>query len=134
MPDPQSYEAPLNPDRRIFRLKKGPAVAGVPARESDIEQVTGLHWIAKLFRVLSALLVFLMAMQVFLGITSTVEISVGVLTAEAIRLVIFAGLLWGAGDLSELFVKSHRDLRASRILLGRLTNLVEQRGQGDETH
>jgi hypothetical protein len=109
-------------DRRLPRSTP----AGVPVRTGDIEPASGLHWVAILFRILSGMLVLLMVMQVLLGVTSAVEISYGVLIAEAIRLVIFAGLLWAAGDLADLFVQSHGDLRASRILLGRLAHHVEQ--------
>ena len=133
-------------ERRL--LPDAPTLAGVPVRDDDIETARGLHSIAKLFRGLAAVLGLLIAVQIFNGMTSTVVISVGVLAAEVIRLVIFAGLLWGAGDLADLFVKSHYDLRASRILLGRLTRLVGQqpalgeprpgddprRGRGDATH
>lgn len=134
MPEPQSYQDATHPDRRTFTPKGRAVVAGVPVRDADLESAVGLHWVAKLFRVMSCLLVALMVMQVTLGLTSTIEISYGVLIAEAIRLVIFAALLWGAGDLADLFVKSHRDLRAARILLGRLTHLVEDRDRGDATH
>ena len=130
MPDPQSHE---RSDRRMFRSAR-PTIATVPVREDDIEATTGIHWVAKLFRVMAGLLLVLAGIQVFLGLTSTVDISFGVLAAEVIRLVIFAGLLWAAGDLADLFVKSHWDLRASRILLGRLTHLAEQREHGDDIH
>ena len=124
-------------------------LAGVPVREDDVEPARGLHWVAKLFRVLSGLLVALMIVQVVLGLTSTIEISYGMLGAEAVRLLIFAGLLWGAGDLADLFVQSHYDLRASRILLAQLNRQVStipgagttppaddliSRGRGDATH
>ena len=129
-------------------LLGAPALAGVPVRDDDIDSANGLYWVAKLFRVMSCVLLLLMAVQVFNGITSTVEMSYGVMAAEAMRLLIFAGLLWGAGDLADLFVKSHHDLRATRILIGRLTHLVGQqsavgeappgdnprRGRGDATH
>lgn len=114
-------------------------LAGVPVRDDDIESATGLHSIARLFRGLAAVLVLLVGFQIFNGVTSTVDLSYGVLAAEAIRLLVFAGLLWGAGDLADLFVKSHYDLRATRILLGRLTRLVGQQSAlgesrpGDDT-
>ena len=73
----------------------------------------------------------LMILQVFFAATSTVPLSVGVVTAEAVRLIIFAGLLWGAGDLAVLFVKSHYDLRATRILTARVAHLVRQLGEAD---
>lgn len=150
MPNPSTHHPPGADDRRTIPPTPHAAIAGVPVRDADIESTAGLHWIAKLFRVMSGLLGLLVVLQVFSGLTGAVEISYGVLAAEAIRLLIFAGLLWGAGDLADLFVKSHRDLRASRILLERLTHLAGQppvhhgtppvdegdprRGRGDATH
>lgn len=130
-------------ERRLVSVQGQPSLAGVPVRDDDVESARGLHSVAKLFRVLSAILLVLMALQVASGLTSSVEISYGVLIAEAMRLVIFAGLLWGAGDLADMVVKSHRDLRASRILLGRVARLLEPkatpdndslRGRGDATY
>jgi hypothetical protein len=141
-------EPPADLNRRTVAGGR-PLIAGVPVRDDDIEPTRGLHSIAILFRVLAALLGVIIVLQVLNGLTSAVEISYGVLIAEVIRLVIFAGLLWGAGDLAVLFVKSHDDLRASRILLGRVVNQLSQRpaieeprpgepdsgrGRGDATH
>lgn len=97
-----------------------PELSGVPVRENDVEPVIGIHWVAWLLRGLAVLLFLLMIVQVALGVTSTVDISYGVLFAEAVRLLIFGGLLWGAGALADLFVKSHHDLRATRVLLARI--------------
>ena len=136
-------------DRRTFKANGQTHDTGIALREHDIESSAGLHWVAKLFRVMAALLVLLMVTQLVLGLTSAIEISYGVLIAEALRLTIFAGLLFGAGDLADLFVQSHHDLRASRILLGRLARIAEDRegsaqppldqgglprGRGDATH
>src|SRR5688500_2847709 len=98
----------------------GPKLVGVPVRDDDIETTASIHWVAVLFRVMAGLLFMLMVLQIALGVTSTVEISYGVLFAEAVRLLIFAGLLWAAGALSDLFVKSLHDMRATRILLARI--------------
>lgn len=101
-------------------------LSGIDSRIGDSEPTKALHSIAVLFRVMSGLLILLMLVQVMLGVTSTVEISVGVLFGEAIRLVIFAGLLWAAGDLADLFIKSQGDIRTTRILLSRLAAFIEQ--------
>lgn len=132
-------------NRRTDAAIGTPIIAGVPVRDHDIEPAKGLHSVAMLFRVMAALLGVIIVLQVLNSVTSTVEISYGVLIAEVIRLLIFAGLLWGAGDLADLFVKSHYDLRATRILLGRLEHQDGQRtnggvepesdrGRGDATH
>jgi hypothetical protein len=102
-----------------------PILAGVKVRDSDIEPVKGIRTIAVLFRGMAILLLVLMILQVFFAVTSAVPISVGVLLAESVRLIIFAGLLWGAGDLAVLWVKSHYDIRATRILIARQTHLQE---------
>ena len=97
-----------------------PELAGVPVRENDIEPTLGLHWVAWMFRALAALVFVLMVLQLALGLTSTVELSYGVLFAEAVRMLILTCLLWGAGALADLFVRSHHDLRATRVLLARI--------------
>ena len=97
-----------------------PEIAGVPVREDDIEPTLGLHWVAGLFRGLAILVFVLMALQLALGLTSTVDLSYGVLFAEAVRMLILACLLWAAGGLADLFVRSHHDLRATRVLLARI--------------
>ncbi|HUG54654.1 MAG TPA: hypothetical protein VMR21_13690 [Vicinamibacteria bacterium] len=119
-------------DRRNLTPNGRPVMAGIQVRPEDVEPAKGLHRIAKLFRILSGLLVLLMAMQVTFGLTGTVPISLGVLFAEAIRLLIFAGVLWGAGDLADLYVKSHHETRATRILLARLTYRLAPRDEAAE--
>jgi hypothetical protein len=103
-----------------------PLCGGIECRADDVHPAKALYFVTILFRVLSGLLLLLMVVQVALGLTSTVEISYGVLIGEAIRLVIFAVLLWAAGDLADLFVKSHCDILAARILLAKLTSDVSR--------
>src|SRR3954464_10127760 len=82
-----------------------PYIAGVAVREDDLEPVKGIRTIAMLFRGMAVVLVILALLQGFFAVTSTVALSVGVVTAEVVRLLIFAGLLWGAGDLAVLAIK-----------------------------
>jgi hypothetical protein len=102
------------------------SVAGVVCRNGDVASTRGVHWVAILFRITAGVLVLIMAAQVVSVLTGAVEISYGVLVAEVIRLIVFAGLLWGAGDLAERLVTAHCDLRATRILLARLARAVDQ--------
>jgi hypothetical protein len=118
---PPAVEHRLNPANR-------PRLVGVPVREDDIEPAEGIRAIALLFRGMAILLVLLMIVQVALGLSDTMPISIGVLLAEAVRLVIFAGLLWGVGDLAVLWIKSHHDLRATRILVARINAALHDRG------
>ena len=114
-----------------LEIEDRPSLAGVPVREEDIEAVKGIRAVAVTFRGMAIILLLLMVVQVFFAMTSTVPLSVGVVAAEAVRLIIFAGLLWGAGDLAVLFVKSHHDLRATRILIARQTYMMRQMGESD---
>lgn len=106
-------------------------LAGIPVREDDIEAVKGIRAVAYLFRGMAILLLLLAAVQVLSAVTSTVPLSPGVFLAEVVRLIIFAGLLWGAGDLAVLWVKSHHDIRATRILVARVAHMMRQRGEAD---
>jgi len=121
---------PRTADRRDEDTAEQPILAGVRVREDDIEEAKGIRTIAVLFRGMAILLFALMVLQVFFAVTSAVPISVGVLLAESVRLIIFAGLLWGAGDLAVLWVKSHYDIRATRILLARQTHMMSEEGTG----
>ena len=106
-------------------------LAGVPVREDDIEAVKGIRAVAYLFRGMAILLLLLAALQALSAVTSTVPLSPGVLFAELVRLIIFAGLLWGGGDLAVLWVKSHHDIRATRILLTRIAYMMRHMGEAD---
>jgi len=75
---------------------------------------------------MAILLLILMVLQVIFALTSTVPLSVGVVLGDAVRLIIFAGLLWGAGDLAVLAIKSHYDLRATRILTARVSYILHE--------
>jgi hypothetical protein len=110
-----------------------PVLAGITVREDDIEPVKGIRFIAWLFRGMAVLLLVLMVIQVLSSATGTVPASPGVVFAEAVRLIIFAGLLWGIGDLAVLWVKSHYDIRATRILTTRIAYMMRQMGEADGT-
>ena len=118
------------PDEREDAAER-PSLGGVAVREEDIETTRGIKAVARLFRGMAILLLLLMAFQVFFGLTSTVPVSLGVLLAEAVRLIIFAGLLWGAGDMAVLLVKSHSDIRANKILTARIAHMIREIGEKD---
>jgi hypothetical protein len=108
------------------------SIHGVSVREDDIEPAKGIRRIATLFRGMSVLLLVLMTVRVFFAFTSTVPASPGIVFAESVRLIIFAGMLWGFGDLAVLAIKSHYDLRATRILNARMAYALQQMaGTGD---
>lgn len=114
-----------DPEKRGVPSDTDHTIAGISVREEDIEPIKGITTIAALFRGMAILIVIMMVLQVVFGLTSTVPISIGVLLGDTVRLFIFAGLLWAGGDLAVLWVKSHHDLRATRILMARVAYMLQ---------
>ena len=108
--------------------KHRPQISGVDVRAEDLEPQRGLKTMAWVFRG-SAVIIFLLAIYQFAawfldpppgGVGS------GVLVGDTIRLIVFAALLWAAGNVGILIIKIHYDVRAGRILLARQTHIMQQ--------
>jgi hypothetical protein len=100
-------------------------------REEDLEPHAGLRYIARLFKVLAILLALLLIAEIVIGLTQDGSNAIGTLLVQATRLVVFAAALWAAGDMALMLIESNHDLRATRILLGRInTQLREANGGG----
>ncbi|HEX6557906.1 MAG TPA: hypothetical protein VF021_00545 [Longimicrobiales bacterium] len=98
-------------------------------REDDLEPHAGLRYVARLFKVLALLLVLLMIAEVIIGFSQQGGAAVGTLLIEATRLIVFAGFLWGVGDIALMLIESNHDLRATRILVGRINaHLMDRAG------
>lgn len=113
------------------RPGKRPMLAGVEVREEDLEPQKGLHAVGILFRVLSVIILVLALGQFAAWWLNPPPggAGLGLLVGDTIRLIVFAGLLWGAGDLANLMIKTHYDMRASRILLARQTYMLRLIGE-----
>ncbi len=91
-------------------------------RTADIEPYTGLRYLSKLFRMIAVVLVLLLVAEVVTGIVRDGAEAITTLLAEVSRLIVLAGLLWGAGDLAILLIDVGHDVRAARILIARQTS------------
>ena len=96
------------------------ALVADDVREEDLEPYVALRYIARLFKVLAALILIMLAGEVVLGIVIDGRASITTLLGEATRLLVMAGLLWAAGDIAILLVDAGHDVRVTRILLGRV--------------
>jgi hypothetical protein len=94
-------------------------------RDEDLEPHAGLRYIARLFKVLSILLILLLVAEAVLALIQQGQAAIPTLLVEATRLIVFAGLLWGAADMALMLIESNHDLRATRILVGRLNGRIE---------
>jgi hypothetical protein len=95
----------------------GETIAGV--RASDIEPYIGLRYLSKLFRLMALILLLVLVAEVVAGFLRQGTAAIATLLGEVSRLVVLAGLLWGAGDLAILLIDVGHDVRAARILLSR---------------
>lgn len=106
-------------ERRANPRAEGPPPEAT-VRDEDLEPHEGLRYIARLFKVLAVLLLLMLIFEVVIGLVQRGGDAVATLVVEATRLIVFAGFLWGAGDIALMLIESNHDLRATRILLGRL--------------
>jgi hypothetical protein len=111
---PPAGEAPDAPVRRT-----PPGLAPMQVRESDLEPYVGLRYLSKLFRLMALILALVLVAEVIAGLIQAGRAAIPALLAEASRLIVLAGLLWGAGDLAILLIDIGHDVRATRIMLGR---------------
>jgi hypothetical protein len=95
-------------------------------RDEDLEPHEGLRYIARLFKVLSIFLVMLLLAEIVIGFVQVGSEAIPTLLVEATRLFVFAAFLWGAGDIAMMLIESNHDLRAARILLGRLNGRIQR--------
>lgn len=95
-------------------------------READLEPFAALRYIARLFKFLAVLLILLLIAEVTLGLMQAGSAALAGLLVDATRLLVFAGFLWAGGDLALMLVETNHDLRATRILVGRLHHEMEQ--------
>lgn len=115
---------PADPGRTpsaVAEPRRGVYDALMQVRSSDIEPYIGLRYLSKLFRLMAVLLILVLIAEVVTGLAAEEGgvAAIPTLLAEASRLVVLAGLLWGSGDLAILLVDIGHDVRAARILIGR---------------
>ncbi|HEU0302571.1 MAG TPA: hypothetical protein VFR37_24135 [Longimicrobium sp.] len=107
-----------------------PVLAGIEVREEDLEPTPGLHVATRVIRVASIVVLLLAVFQVAHWLLDPPPGGVGtvLLVSDTIRLVVFSALLWAGAELAAILIKSHYDLRATRILLARQTYMIRQMG------
>jgi len=107
-------------------------VSAASVRTADLEPYVALRYIAKLFKVLAALIMIMLLGEVVLGLVIDGRASVTTLLGEATRLLVLTGMLWAAGDITVLMVDAGHDLRVARILLGRINAQMHRRDEPEE--
>jgi hypothetical protein len=91
-------------------------------RSQDLEPYVTLRYIARLFKVLAALMVVMLIGEIVAGLMAEGTASLPELIGEITRMLVLAGLMWGGGDITLLLIDAGHDLRVARILLGRINH------------
>ena len=111
------------PDQTSGERRDGtPDLADV--RDEDLEPHAGLRYIARLFKVLALLLFLVMVAEIVLSLVQGTRVELVLLAAT--RLLVISALLWAGADLALMLIESNHDLRATRILVGRLNEKVQR--------
>ena len=101
------------------RHRRGAVDPSSNIRATDLEPYTGLRYLSTLFRIMAGLLVLLLIAEAVASSIALGRSALPTILAQASRLLVMAGILWGIGDLAILLIDVGHDVRATRILLGR---------------
>lgn len=99
-------------------------------RAEDTEPYIGLQYIARLFKIVSFMVIFALGLEILLGVASEGVRAILPLVAEIVQNGVLAAILWGAADIVLLLIDLGHDVRASRVLLGRVSARGEQQYGG----
>jgi hypothetical protein len=119
MTETQRHDPHAAPAGEARRRPTPPQQEITGVREADLEPYIGLRYLSKLFKLMAVVLILLLVAEAATGFMQQGTAAIPTLIAEASRLIVFAGLLWGAGDLAILLIDTGHDVRATRILIAR---------------
>ena len=103
-------------------------------RTEDLEPYVTLRYIARMFKILAALMVIMMVAEIIIGLATDAAGALPNLIAKATQMLVLAGLMWAGGDITILLIDLGHDIRVSRILLGRINAVLHSRaGETTET-
>ena len=88
-------------------------------RAADLQPYIGLRYLSRLFKLMAIVLILLLVSEIITGLVAGGLEVLPALLVDVSRLIVFAGLLWGSGDLAILLIDMGHDIRATRILTGR---------------
>ena len=118
---PPPNETPEEAEARAIRERTPGSI-----RAEDTEPYVGLQYIARLFKIVSFLVLIALGLEILLGVVSDGAQAVLPLFAEIVQGGVLAAILWGAADVVLLLIDLGHDVRAARVLLGRISTRGEQ--------
>jgi hypothetical protein len=101
-------------------------------RAEDTEPYFALQYVARLFKITAMVVMVALAVELVAGIALEGLGAIIPLMAELIRGIVLAAILWGVGDLTVLLIDVGHDVRAARVLLGRISARAQAEPREDE--
>ncbi|HEU4561367.1 MAG TPA: hypothetical protein VFS20_26170 [Longimicrobium sp.] len=102
---------------RVERVRRDPSAI----RTEDTEPYVGLQYVARLFKVVAMVVIVALTAEIVAAIVMEGVDALLPLFLELLQGAVLAALLWGASDLTLLFIDVGHDVRAARVLLGRMS-------------
>jgi hypothetical protein len=102
---------------RTLRAQRDPGAV----RADDTEPYVALQYVARLFKVVAMVVIVALTAEIVMGVVYEGTGALLPLIAEVVKGGVLAAILWGVSDLTLLFIDVGHDVRASRVLLGRLS-------------
>jgi hypothetical protein len=90
-------------------------------RAEDTEPYVGLQYVARLFKIVAMVVIVALTAEIVAALAMEGPGALFPLFLEVLQGAVLAALLWGASDLTLLFIDVGHDVRAARVLLGRMS-------------
>ena len=91
-------------------------------RAEDTEPYIGLQYVARLFKIVAMVVIVALTAEIVAALAMEGPGALFPLFLEVLQGAVLAALLWGASDLTLLFIDVGHDVRAARVLLGRMSS------------
>lgn len=109
-------------DDRTERARRDPS----QVRAEDTEPYVGLQYVARLFKVVAMVVIVALTAEIVAALVMEGPDALLPLFLELLQGAVLAAVLWGASDLTLLFIDVGHDVRAQRVLLGRMSARLGQ--------
>lgn len=113
-------EDDVDGDDRAERARRDPSMV----RAEDTEPYVGLQYVARLFKVVAMVVIVALTAEIVAALVMEGPDALLPLFLELLQGAVLAAVLWGASDLTLLFIDVGHDVRAQRVLLGRMSARV----------
>ena len=115
-------------DDRHERARRDPS----QVRAEDTEPYVGLQYVARLFKVVAMVVIVALTAEIVAALVMEGPDALLPLFLELLQGAVLAAVLWGASDLTLLFIDVGHDVRAQRVLLGRMSARMGQGFDADQ--